>query len=186
MLRVKVAALMVVIVAAVGLLAQPALAKKPSPTPAPILTLSPQQGSATAVVDTPSGPVALEATGTVVGARASAGAIVAATTYGRTCTLTVHDVVTGQQWRIKLTSTFYYDYSTIWQNTPSVTVSAIYPYSWSDKSAYNSYWSPTVRFANGEALLHDNYPWPDYAEWTKVLYIQEDAWGNCTFGNYNG
>ena len=87
--------------------------------------------------------------------------------------------VTGALWQIKTTSTFQYDYHTLWQQPPRTSVRNVLPYWWSDLKAWNSYWTYTVRFANGQGVLHAGVGNIGMAV-TYHISIQEDAWGNCT------
>lgn len=84
---------------------------------------------------------------------------------------------TGSLWRMDLWSWFHYNYETLYQDPPQVYVQSVWPYSWSGVSAWNSYWSYTVRFADAMGYLHVNYPVPDTLITTKHIYVQEDAWG---------
>jgi hypothetical protein len=85
-------------------------------------------------------------------------------------------------WSVSLHSTFFYDYSSIVQNTPYLLTNySIFPAGVSDKSAWNSYWSPTVMFADGTFNSTWNIPWPNAVVTGKHVWIQEDAWGNCAF-----
>ena len=85
---------------------------------------------------------------------------------------------TGALWQIKTTSTFQYDYHTLWQQPPRTSVRNVLPYWWSDLRAWNSYWTYTVRFANGQGVLHAGVGSIGMAV-TYHISIQEDAWGNC-------
>jgi hypothetical protein len=130
---------------------------------------------------TPGGPV-LFVLGSGDGAApqvAPAGMAVAAAGYYKTCWVRVSDP-TIQLWWLKLSSTFWYNYSTLTQQQPILSSLGRLGYSWSNKSAWNTYWSPTVRFADGQGDLNFTLIF----QRTYHLYIQEDAWGNCTGGWY--
>ena len=101
--------------------------------------------------------------------------VTAATVYYRSCWVSA----TGVGWRIKLTSTFQWDYSTLWQQTPRISPSTVLPWHFTDLKAWNSYWTRTVRFADGQGVLHGGVGNIGVAV-TYNLIIQEDAWGNCT------
>lgn len=76
-------------------------------------------------------------------------------------------------------STFFFDYSSIWQDPPYLVSSSVWPASIHNKQAWNSPWSQTVAFADGVFDLNDDFPWPGYTSVTHHLWIQEDAWSNC-------
>lgn len=85
-------------------------------------------------------------------------------------------------WQVTLHSTFSWDYTSVYQQAPSLTTDyAIFPASISDKAASNSYWTQTVRFANGTFNQDWNLPYPGAVTNGHHLWIQEDAWGNCTY-----
>jgi len=107
-------------------------------------------------------------------------------TYARTCTMRIWDAAGGSLYSLRLQSTFWYNYQTLWQGTPYLTWSSLWPYRWSNQSAWNSSWSYRVKFADGQAVLNSDIPVPGFWSQTKHLYIQEDAWGNCTGRWYAG
>lgn len=133
-------------------------------------------------VDTPEGPERQ----TLAEKPQAQGTAVVAGSYPRTCSYTIWNQVSSYLYGATLTSTFWYDYSSVYQNQPYVGTWNVWPYSWHDKSAWNSYWSETVRFADGIADLHSDFPWPGFVSVTKHIYIGEDAWGNCWGSWYNG
>lgn len=176
-------------VTALALLLLQSSARADGPEPVFLGRLAADEQIAQAYLDTPEGRAEIIMQGTVprpfphsdpATRPGGGGDLTAATTYTRTCSAWVQDA-TGLLWKLKLNSTFFYNYSTLWQNPPWLDVRAVFLYSWSDLRAWNSYWSYTVRFADGAGVLHTNYPWPNFSRWTKHVWIQEDAWGNCTF-----
>lgn len=70
----------------------------------------------------------------------------------------------------------------MYQNAPYLTTDySVFPTTIENKSAWNSYWTQTVRFADGTFDDVFNAPWPGFASKGHHLWIQEDAWGNCTY-----
>lgn len=96
------------------------------------------------------------------------------------CRFTVTDSVGGSLWRISLYAAWEYNYHTLRQFGPyPLQTGAMWPYTWSNEASWNSPWSYTVKFADGQARLNQNFPVPGFSSSTKHIYIQEDAWGNC-------
>jgi len=155
--------------------------------------LSPTQTATSVDINTPEGRVTLTVEGSV--ARRSAASpqqdgtsaeAQASDVYSRQCTVSVQGWGAGnvQTYRMTLYSTFYWNYQTVWQQTPYMGTSFFWPYSVSNTAAWNTPWSPTVAFADGQGtLLYQPAPNIGTAM-TWRLYIQEDAWGNCTAGTY--
>lgn len=150
-------------------------AQTPLPRTGAILRLAPGQTSVSTVIYTPTGAETVVLRSSPI-RRTTAPS---GDYYLRQCWMSVY---TPGLFQMTLYSTFFFDYTRVWQDQPWVSTSAFFPYSWSDISAWNSAWSSTVVFADGQAILHENFPWPNFANWTHHLYIQEDAWGNCTYG----
>ena len=139
------------------------------------------------VVDTPEGKALLTLSDDVEDSVSTDGLLTAAaTTQYRKCSIKIYGagVDRANGWSMKLTSTFWYNYSTVVrQSTPVVSTSAFLPYWWSDIRRWNTYWSSKVRFADGQAVLHGGAFGVGFS-WTYHLWIQVDAWGNCSSGWY--
>jgi hypothetical protein len=170
------ALLLAALVAILGVGQASSIHAQTPPRTGAVLTLAAGQTSARTTIQTPSGPAEIVLQGSPVKQTVTA----AGTVYSRQCYTWVAGAL--NVWRMTLYSTFFWDYTTVWQNPPWVSTNSVFPYSWSDISAWNSRWSSTVVFADGQAILHDNVPYPNFLNVTHHLWIQEDAWGNCTFG----
>lgn len=152
------------------------------PLPAPVLELKEGETFTERSVKTPQGSVRM----TLSSERSITNIFTASSIYARTCVMRIYDATGGSLYSLRLQSTFWYNYQTLWQSNPYLTWSSLWPYRWSNQSAWNSPWSFTVKFADGQAVLNSDIPVPGFWSQTKHLYIQEDAWGNCTGGWYNG
>jgi len=157
-----------------------------------ILTLPPDKGRVSTVIDTPSGKAIMVLEGTIVANPKKSGTLTAqaaaTTTYYRPCSTYIYGVGTSNVniWKMKLSSTFWYNFQTvIRQSTPSVSTSAALPFSWSNIRAWNTYWNSQVRFADGQAVLKAGAFGLGFSV-TYHLWIREDAWGNCNSGAYRG
>lgn len=149
----------------------------PPSRPGPTVTISPAESHAEIQFATEDGPVGL-----AIDSGSNGNEQSRLSSYSRGCTATVNDPI-GGLWSLSVSSVFQYDYSTVLsQSNPSVSSQNIWPYSWSNKSAWNTTWSSTIRFADGQGDLSTGTP-PIFSTTWRV-YIQEDAWGNCTAGAY--
>lgn len=102
------------------------------------------------------------------------------------CQGRIYDVGTGGRlWSMTLNSSFGYNYASVWEISEWVSTYAVVPYSWSNAKWWTSRWSSTLMFADGIADLKGGAWWFSINV-TKHIYIQQDAWGNCSFGYYNG
>ena len=86
-------------------------------------------------------------------------------------------------WKFKVTSQFWYNYRTLRKARPRPESSTLSPlWSISDEDAWNSPWSTTVKFvdATAKATVHAVLPFLSVMSTTLHIWLQEDAWGNCT------
>jgi len=153
------------------------------------LSLGVGEARVSSVIQTPEGPMAIvlesqDQLSPAAGGLSSSAQIVSASTWRwKGCSVYIQHVVSPTWWKMTLYSSFSYNYSAIVQDPPRLETNAAYPYSWSNQQAWNSTWTsdPRYKFADGLAVLHSNAPilggiWSV----TKHIWIQEDAWGNCT------
>lgn len=82
-----------------------------------------------------------------------------------------------------MSSTFYYDFSSVWQTANPLIWENYhnFPASTGNYQAYNSPWSQTVVFGETRFDYVWNIPWPNATSTGHHMWIQEDAWGNCTY-----
>jgi hypothetical protein len=171
-------------------MAQTAYADPPSNYRGPTLTLRPGETSKSMPIQfTVAGPDGksrvvrgtLEVSGTLApsGKGQPSGDVRTATVYGRTCTGRLSVVPYGFA-SLSVTDTWYYDFNSIvYQGLPSAGSSSAFPYSWSNVYAYNTPWGSQYAFSDGVGTLN---VYQVLASYTYHVYIQIDAWGNCTAG----